>query len=133
VAEATPKPRGGTEIILLVEDDAAVRTAMAAVLRRQGYRILEAASGPEALTSWNENPDTVALLLTDLVMPGGLSGRDLAHKLRAEKSGLKVLFTSGYSAEIAGQQLKLGAGENFIQKPCHPADLLRAIRDTLDA
>ncbi len=81
--ETRPNSRGGTETILLAEDDPAVRTATAAILKHHGYRVLEAASGPEALKLWDEQGGAIALLFTDLVMPGGLSGRQLAQQLRA--------------------------------------------------
>jgi CheY-like chemotaxis protein len=132
-AAARPQPRGGTETILLAEDDASVRKATVMILRHRGYRVLEAASGAEALQVWAEHRDAVALLFTDLVMPGGLSGRQLAQKLQTEKPGLKVIYASGYSAEIAGREIQLTAGENFVQKPLHPEVLLKTIRSCLDA
>jgi PAS domain S-box-containing protein len=131
-SEPVAKPRGGTETILLVEDDAAVRKSTVTILRLRGYRVLEAGSGPEALKIWRDQRDGIALLFTDLVMPGGLTGRQLAASLQAEKPGLKVIFASGYSAEIAGREIQLQDGENFIQKPVYPDNLLRTIRDCLD-
>jgi CheY-like chemotaxis protein len=133
LAEGTkPKSRGGTETILLAEDDQAVRKATVTTLTRHGYRVVEAANGPEALALWSEHHDAIALLFTDLVMPGGLSGRQLAQTLQAGNPGLKVIYASGYSAEIAGRELRLQAGENFLQKPYLPQDLLRALRACLD-
>jgi two-component system cell cycle sensor histidine kinase/response regulator CckA len=132
-AAAQPVPRGGTETILLVEDDPAVRPLTRATLESHGYRVLEAADGVAALELWRKHRDTVALLLTDLVMPSGLSGQQLAARLRAERPQLKVIFTSGYSAEIVGRQLALGAAENFVQKPAAPEHLLETVRRCLDA
>ena len=132
VVSTPPKPRGGTETILLTEDDRAVRKATAAILKHHGYRVLEAANGPEALALWNENRGAIALLFTDLVMPGGLGGRQLAQQLRADRPNLKVIFASGYSAEIAGREIQLPAGESFMQKPFLPQDLLATIRSCLD-
>ena len=131
-AAAAPKPRGGTETILLAEDDHSVRKATAGFLRQQGYQILEAANGVEALQSWHEHRPAIALLFTDLVMPEGLSGRQLAEKLQAEKPDLKVIFASGHSADIAGKEIQLRAGENFMQKPIRPDELLKIIRSCLD-
>jgi CheY-like chemotaxis protein len=109
-----------------------VRKSTVTILRHRGYQVLEAGSGPEALRIWSRQRDGIALLFTDLVMPGGLTGRQLAASLQAEKPGLKVIFASGYSAEIAGQEIQLQDGENFIQKPVYPDNLLRTIRDCLD-
>jgi PAS domain S-box-containing protein len=129
---ARPKPRGGTETILLVEDEPAVRTLTRAILERRGYQVLEAANGVEAFNVWQEHRAAVSLLLTDLVMPAGVSGQQLARQIQAEKPDLKVIFTSGYSAEIAGRDLELRNGENFLQKPCGPDQLLETIRRCLD-
>ena len=125
-------PRGGTETLLLVEDDPSVRKATVTLLRFHGYQVLEAASGPEAVALWHENREAIALLFTDLVMPGGMSGQQLAQKLQSERTRLKVIFSSGYSADIAGRELHLQAGENFLQKPFPPEKLLKTIRDCLD-
>ncbi|MGH7992144.1 MAG: response regulator [Limisphaerales bacterium] len=129
---AQVKPRGGTETIFVVEDDAAVCSLIRATLERHGYHVLEAPSGVEALALWNEHCGAVALLLTDLVMPGGVSGRELARRLQQDKPQLKVIFTSGYSAEIAGRQLQLRSGENFMQKPFSPDQFLETVRRCLD-
>ncbi len=131
-AAAQPLPRGGTETILLVEDDPSVRLLTLATLERRGYRVLQAADGVAALKVWRKHRDAVALLLTDLVMPGGVSGQQLAARLQAEQPRLKVVFCSGYSAEIAGRELHLEAGQNFIQKPATPERLLETVRRCLD-
>jgi PAS domain S-box-containing protein len=131
-AEAQTKPRGGTETIFLVEDDAAVRKPARKLLERMGYEVLEAADGVEALKCWEANRGRVALLLTDLVMPGGISGQELGRRLQAEQPRLKVVYTSGYSAEIAGRDFKLREGEAFVQKPFSPTVLWETIRRSLD-
>lgn len=133
LATLPPQPRGGTEIILLVEDEARVRTLTRLVLERAGYQVLEAPHGVLALQVWEREAGRVDLLLTDIVMPEGLSGRQLAQQLQQRKPKLKVIFTSGYSAEIAGRELKLEEGQNFIQKPCSPAQLLQTVRHCLDS
>ena len=135
--EEAPRPRaaaGGTETILVVEDEPAVRHLVRSLLRRRGYTVLEASSGVDALKVWNDpaHRDRIALLLTDMVMPDGVSGQELARRLRAEKPGLKVVFSSGYSAEIAGRELKLADGENFLQKPFTSDVLLETVRRALD-
>ena len=130
---ARPAPRGGTETILLVEDDPAVRELAREILEQRGYRVLEASSGAEALRGWPAARDRVALLLTDLVMPEGVSGRELAERLRADRPGLKVIYTSGYSAEVAGREFALSTDESFLQKPFSTGALLETLRRSLDA
>jgi len=131
-AKSPPTPRGGTETILLVEDDPVVRTLTRRVLERAGYRVFEAASGVEALAIGEQNRHEIRLLLSDIVMPAGISGRELASRLQSVNPALNVVFISGYSAEIAGRELSLRPGENFIQKPVAPHELLDAIRQCLD-
>lgn len=131
--KAKSKRRGGSEIILVVEDDPSVRMLTRIILERHGYRVLEASNGVEAQQIWTKQQGRIILLLTDLVMPGGMDGRELAARLQSQKPGLKIIFTSGYSAEIAGSELKLKAGQTFVQKPCPPDQLLETIRSCLDA
>lgn len=131
--ETSPSPRGGTETILLVEDDPAVRVLTRTTLQRHGYRVLEAADGITALELWQTHRDAVALLLTDMVMPGGLNGRELARQLRADRPELKVIFTSGYSPELAEGMFSHQEGEAFLQKPCEATHLLETVRRCLDA
>jgi CheY-like chemotaxis protein len=132
-ATAKPKSNGGTETILLVEDELAVRTFTRRILERHGYQVLEAAEGAEALNLWREHRASVALLLTDLVMPGELDGQALGRRLRADQPDLKVIFASGYSAEIAGRDFQLRPGEAFVQKPFAAEHLLETIRRCLDS
>ena len=124
--------RGGSETILLVEDEQPVRELVASVLLNYGYNILQAGSGHEAVGVWRDHKDKINLLLTDLVMPGNMNGHELAEKLRREQPGLKVIFTSGYSADIVGKDFKLDASLNFLQKPYHPNTLALAVRRCLD-
>lgn len=129
---AAPLPRG-TETVLLVEDETNVRELTQTLLTQSGYQVLTAADGPTALALWQAQREHVALVLTDLVMPGGWSGRDLARRLREEKPGLKVLYFSGYSTEVAGRELDLQAGQSFLAKPFTASALLQAVRQLLDA
>jgi CheY-like chemotaxis protein len=124
--------RGGNETILLVEDEAPLRMLARKYLTRLGYHIIEAGSGAEALTLWPQCKATVALVVTDMVMPGGVSGRELAQQLRREQPGLKIIYTSGYSADIAGKDFPLQEGVNFLPKPFNPAALGQLVRKTLD-
>jgi two-component system cell cycle sensor histidine kinase/response regulator CckA len=124
--------RGGVETILLVEDEKPVRELVARVLEKQGYTVLQAGTGAEAVGIWHERGDNIALLLTDLVMPQNMNGRELAETLWAEKPDLKVIFTSGYSADIVGRDFKLESNLNFLQKPYHPQTLALVVRRCLD-
>ena len=130
--KARRKPRGGSETILLAEDDAAVRKSTRMTLERNGYHVLEAADGVTAQQVWTEHQGRIALLLTDVIMPGGVDGWGLAALLQKQDPQLRVIVTSGYSADIAGRALELPAGQKFIQKPCPPEQLLEAVRDCLD-
>jgi two-component system cell cycle sensor histidine kinase/response regulator CckA len=123
----------GTETVLLVEDEPAVRTTTRVALTRYGYRVLEADSAASALEVWCNRSSEIALLLTDLIMPGDLSGRQLAEKLVAQAPQLKVVFTSGYSPEIVNRLLRRVPGHTLLQKPYSAAVLARAVRQTLDA
>jgi two-component system, cell cycle sensor histidine kinase and response regulator CckA len=130
---ARPLPlAGGREAILLVEDEEAVRRVVRSILEGLGYRVFEAESGVAALAVWRKRRGEIALVLTDMVMPEGLTGCDLAEKLWAEAPNLPVILTSGYSAQIAGQQRGLGEGVPFLQKPYSPETLATVLRDALD-
>lgn len=136
--ETTGKPDqetavvGGSETILVVEDEAPVRELVCDFLAGHGYKILQAESGVKALEVWAEWKDSIDLLLTDLVMPDRISGRELAEKLWEERPQLKVMFTSGYSADVVGKDFVLQRGLNFLQKPYQPQKLALAVRDCLD-
>ncbi len=127
-----PKVRGGHETILVVEDEGPVRVLVRSVLERHGYRVLEANSGVDALPIWLEHKDDIHLLLTDMVMPHGVSGRELAERLRGDRPELKVMYASGYSRSAVGTDMVLKEGLNFLQKPFHPRKLAQAVRDCLD-
>jgi PAS domain S-box-containing protein len=130
-ATAAGLPRG-TERILLAEDDVAVRTITRRTLERFGYRVTEARDGRDAIRRWSEPGAAFDLLLTDVTMPGGMNGRDLATRLQREQPRLRVLFTSGYSAAASGTAVDLSDVENYVPKPCTPRDLLVAVRIALD-
>jgi two-component system, cell cycle sensor histidine kinase and response regulator CckA len=125
--------RGHGETILIAEDEPALRRLAARVLRDLGYEVLEAGSGAEAIQVWEQQTRKVDLLLTDLVMPDGFTGRELAKKLEARQTGLKVIYTSGYSPEMGETVFVFREGINFLQKPYQPQTLAKAVRDCLDA
>ena len=124
--------RGGSETILLVEDEKPVRELVSRILQKYGYKILQSGNGAEAIKAWNQHKDEISLLFTDLVMPDNMNGRELAEKLRTERPGLKVIFTSGYSADIVGKDFKLEPELNFLQKPYQPQTLALTVRRCLD-
>jgi two-component system, cell cycle sensor histidine kinase and response regulator CckA len=125
--------RGGSETILVVEDETPVRELVCGLLTGHGYRVLHAESGVKALELWRQSKEKVDLLLTDVVMPDRLNGRELAEKLRAEQPALKVIFTSGYSADVVGHDFTLQHGLHYLQKPYDPVKLAMAVRSCLDA
>ena len=127
----TPGPNG-RETILVVEDEPSVRELVATLLEHHGYRVLQAAHGPEALELWQRHGQEVDLLLTDLVMPRRMNGRQLAERLWQDRPDLKVIFTSGYSAEVVGCDFLLRPGLVYLQKPYPPGRLVQLVRQTLD-
>jgi PAS domain S-box-containing protein len=124
--------RGGNETILFVEDEPRLRASVRNVLSRLGYHVLEASDGAGALEIWKQNRDEIRLLLTDMVMPGGMTGKDLGERLLKENPKLKVIYASGYSAEFAGKDFPLKEGVNFLTKPFQASKLAQTIRDSLD-
>ena len=132
IAEARPNPRGD-ETILLVEDEPAVRDLAARVLRSQGYTVLEAGDGIEALRFVAQQPDArIDLLVTDVVMPR-MGGGALAERLIAMRPGIKVLFTSGYTEDAMLHAGQLATGTHFLHKPFSPAALAQKVRGILDS
>jgi PAS domain S-box-containing protein len=124
----------GAETILVVEDEPGLRALVIGILNRYGYTVLAAANGAEALRLWKEKRSRVDLLLTDMVMPEGLSGRALANKLRLEKPQLKVIYTSGYSVDVLSEASReFVEGVNFLQKPYRPQRLAETVRACLAA
>jgi CheY-like chemotaxis protein len=101
------------------------------VLERYGYRIIAAPNGVAALKAWAENQSEIDLLLTDMRMPEGISGHELAERLTSEKPDLKVIFVSGYSIEGI-PAMKLREGDNFLTKPYTPPGLAQVVRRMLD-
>ena len=124
-------PRGG-EVILVVEDDAGVRAFVAGHLRDLGYRVVEAKDGPSALGTL-DGPASVDLLLTDVIMPGGMTGRQLSSEATRRRPYLKTLFISGYTRDSIVHQGKLDPGVNFLSKPFRRRDLALKVREALDA
>jgi CheY-like chemotaxis protein len=122
---------GGSETILLAEDEQRVRAMTAMTLETLGYRVLQAASGEEAMRLAEEAREKIDLLMTDVVMPG-MSGRELADVLRARDPDLKVLFQSGYTGDVVLRHDNLHAEEAFLQKPYRLNALAKKVREVLE-
>jgi CheY-like chemotaxis protein len=123
---------GGRGTLLLVEDEEIVRRPIGIFLRKLGYHVIEAANGLQAVDLWQRHHEQIDLLYTDMVMPEGVSGLDLAEKLRAEKPQLKVIISSGYSTEISMQGVPAGAGYRYLPKPSPSAAIATAVRECLE-
>ena len=121
----------GSETILLVEDNEQVRDLARAILRRQGYAVLEAENGPKALTVLASHDDPVHLLLTDVVMPE-MNGKELFAKAAEKYPGLKVLYMSGYTANVIDHSVELEKGIAFIQNPFTIQALTAKVREVLE-
>jgi two-component system, cell cycle sensor histidine kinase and response regulator CckA len=124
VADHTPN---GTVTILVVEDEEMLREFVSEALGAVGYRVLSAANGRAALQIWAEHRNEIDLLLTDVVMPESISGRELAHTLIQDKPDLKVIFTSGYSAELIGTDFEREKQHAFLPKPYLPDRLAQTV------
>lgn len=130
-ADVDVEPGGGSETILLVEDEPNVRAFALQALQRRGYTVLEAMNGEEALRLVSGREEEIALLITDVVMPR-MSGKELADRLQGLHPGLKVLYVSGYTENTIVHHGVLEAGIVFLSKPFTPSMLARRVRELLD-
>jgi two-component system, cell cycle sensor histidine kinase and response regulator CckA len=126
-----PRVIGGTETILVVEDEAPLLRLIHHILESHGYKVLDCANGNAALELWGEHRKKIDLLFTDMVLPDGMTGPELAEILVAGKPGLKVIYTSGYDREKLSAGPALKEGFNFIQKPFHARKLAETVHDCL--
>lgn len=126
-----PSLAGGTETVMIVDDDRSIRVLAGDILRPLGYRILTAASGEEALKMCASAGNGIDVVLTDVIMPN-IHGRDLARRLEEAHPGIRVIFMSGYTDDMIAHHGVLGANVNFIQKPFTPTSLTRKLRSVLD-
>lgn len=122
----------GGEAVLVVEDESALRDLIGRVLTGLGYQVLIAASGPEALELVAREEQPPDLLLTDVILPGGMQGHQLAQQLRATWPGLRVLYMSGYTRNAIVHAGRLDPGVNFLEKPFTPDRLAAAVREVLE-
>ncbi|MGA3170186.1 MAG: response regulator [Chthoniobacteraceae bacterium] len=132
VVQFTPHQLGDGRTVLVVEDDPSVRGLVKEILVHHQYHVIEAGDGEEALALAQEYSEEIALLLTDMVMPRGITGRDLAVRLLADHPDLKVIYTSGYSAELFDGNLALEEGINYLPKPYTSSMLARILGGALD-
>jgi two-component system, cell cycle sensor histidine kinase and response regulator CckA len=134
VADAvyTLPSRVGRETILLVEDEPALRNLVKNILERSGYHVLEAESAFAALEVWADHHSGIDLLLTDMVMPDGMNGKELGQRLLIEKPELRIIYSSGYSPDVVGEDFIENEGQHFLQKPYHPRKLVDMVRLALD-
>ena len=130
--EAVPIACKGNETILAVEDEPALREFVQCILETHGYRVLTAGSGPTALKIWQQYSGQICLLLTDMVMPGGMSGKDLAQAIGRQSPDLKVIFMSGYSLDLVGEDRECKVGFSLLPKPYQGQALVNAVRACLD-
>jgi two-component system, cell cycle sensor histidine kinase and response regulator CckA len=124
--------RGG-ETVLVAEDEESLRDMLAQLLTMQGYKVLTARSGRHALEVWERANRSIDLLVTDIVMPEGIMGGELAERLLNRNPSLKVIFTSGYSPGMAGKDISLTEGGNFMPKPYSIGKMVQFIRQCLDS
>ncbi len=133
--EPSPRDRpdrtGGSETLLLVEDDERTRSLMRRVLEAKGYGVLEAAEPRDALARSAHYPGRIDLLVSDVVMPE-MTGGELADRLTGLRPGLRVLLLSGHSGEVLVRYGVVPERYDFLQKPFAPTDLTRKVRDVLD-
>jgi CheY-like chemotaxis protein len=143
-ARSEPRPEGqkraapdtqifaGKETILVVEDEPLLRDMAHTILADCGYKVVEAKSGVHALELWRNHPGVIDLVLTDIVMPDGISGMELAKELLPEMPALKIIFASGYSMDELDTDFMRQDNALFLQKPYTAVSLSKAVRECLD-
>jgi CheY-like chemotaxis protein len=131
-AKVAPASTRGSETVLVVEDEIVLREMARDFLNDCGYKILEASSGRQALQVWGEHRLEIDLLLTDMKMPEGISGMELAEKMISEQPRLRVIFTSGYSDDMVSPEILARNNARFLPKPYSYGDLTRLVRESLN-
>jgi two-component system cell cycle sensor histidine kinase/response regulator CckA len=131
-ARIEPPTETGDATILVVEDQDAVRFFATAALIQLGYRVLESSNGDDAIAAAASHPGRLDMLLTDVVLPG-MNGKELSERLKKLRPDLKVLFISGYTADVIADHGVLERGMAFLQKPFSPEELAAKVRDVLSA
>lgn len=131
--ETKPEQNTGAGTILVVEDEGLLREIECAILQSYGYRVLEADSSSKALDVWREQGEKIDLLLTDMVLPPGISGMELAKRLHDRQPQLKVIFTTGRLDHQLDEETLGRLNARFLQKPYQHTDLVQVVGDTLTA
>ena len=126
-----PSAISGTETLLIVENEAAIRHLLQMALQKNGYRVLTAESGREALDLINAHSGPIHLLITDVMMPD-IDGPELVRRLSTLRPDTRTLFMSGYMDDALGEQGVLPSNVNFIQKPFSPRTIAQRVREILD-
>ena len=124
-------PHGGNETILVTEDEPSLRSLICQILQRGGYQVIEAANCACAMDAWSEAGGRISLLLTDIVMPGGMTGMQLATRLKAEDPELRIILMTGYSVDFSGLESEMPESAKFLQKPFVPDQLLATVAQAL--
>ena len=127
--EVAPK---GQETLLVVEDEPSLRKMLVRILRTLGYHVFEASNGQEAMTCWRDHGKKIDLLITDMVMPEGMTGLELAERVRVEKPDLKIIISSGYNPDMTHQAKMGAAGIVYLPKPYQVSSLGKTVRECLD-
>jgi len=121
------------KIVLIVEDEPDLLDLLREVLEMNGYTVLGAGSGRDALAVWENNPAKMDLIITDLTLPHGMTGVALAEKLQTQKPDLKIIYTSGHDRTMVAEKYSMPAAANFLKKPFNPNDLVQLVQAVLAA
>ena len=117
--------------ILVVEDETPLREMAAKILKRFGHQALVAKDGPEGYNLWRQHREKIDLLFTDMVMPGGMTGRELADRILREEPKMPVIYSTGYSMDLSNSGINLVEGVNFLRKPYDATTLVQAVKTAL--
>ncbi|HZJ16232.1 MAG TPA: ATP-binding protein, partial [Chthoniobacteraceae bacterium] len=127
-----PERLPGSETVLVVEDDATVRSILCGMLKYDGYQVFEAACGDDALLVWRDRHRDIDLVVTDLVMPGSVDGRSLAVRMREDRPDLRLILTTGYMDKAIDEDEITGSGLTLLRKPYTADEFLITVRQSLD-
>ncbi|MCK5231062.1 MAG: response regulator, partial [Desulfobulbaceae bacterium] len=130
--ETLPTPKGGTETLLVAEDEESLRELMRIILERSGYKVIEAADGEEAVMKFKQNKETIKLLILDVIMPKK-DGKTAYEEIKRIKPDIKTIFASGYGTDIIDKKEIIKTGIEFIQKPIDSTEFIRKVREVLDS